>query len=241
CVNCAALPRDLLEAELFGIEQGVATGVASRAGIFEQAHGGTVFLDEIGDMPLETQVKLLRAIQERKIWPVGSEDPIDVDFRLVAATHRNLDAMRRKGEFRDDLFYRIAVLTVELPPLRDRGEDIVRIAERCLPEEFDIDAAASRALLAYQWPGNIRELQNAMEHASFNAPAEVVRLHDLPKEIASVGRRDRVSTRVASLKEMEMRHIRRALEAFNGNKKRSAEALGISRETLYQKIKTYGL
>lgn len=240
--NCALSSPALIESELFGHTKGAFTDASrSRKGKLELAHGGTLLLDEIGDMPLDTQVKLLRVLQERQIWPVGSEEPIPVDIRILAATHRDLDELRRKGQFRDDLYFRIAVLKIEIPPLRDRGEDIVRIGESLLPEEFEIDGPARRAMLAYAWPGNIRELQNAMEHACFNATGDTIRLSDLPEDVSKVGRRDRVETRIASLAEIEARQIRKALEAFSGNKKRTAEVLGISRDTLYQKIKNYGI
>lgn len=238
--NCGLSNPALIESELFGHAKGAFTDAArDHKGKFALADGGTLFLDEIGEMPPETQVKLLRVLQERQVWPVGSEAPVAVDLRLVAATHRDLEQLRDEGQFREDLYYRIAVLTIELPRLADRGDDVLVIARSLLAEEFQFDPAAERALLQYSWPGNVRELQNAVEQASFNARGRRIKLSDLPASVAKEGRRDRVEIPLTTLSEVEERAIRRTLKALGGNKKRTAEMLGISRETLYQKLKLY--
>ncbi|MGE3165282.1 MAG: sigma 54-interacting transcriptional regulator [Planctomycetota bacterium] len=238
--NCSLLNPSMIESELFGHVKGAFTDASrDHKGKFELATGGTLFLDEIGDMPLETQVKILRAIQEKRVEPVGGERSINVDIRLISATHRDLTEMRQQKLFRDDLFYRIAVLTLDLPPLRDRGEDVLAIAGALLPEGMEIEPAAQKALQAYEWPGNVRELQNVMEQASFNCSGRRIRLQDLPEEVAREGRKARLEVPLATISEVEAKHIRKVLKACDGNKKRSAELLGISRETLYQKLKLY--
>lgn len=238
--NCALSSPALIESELFGHAKGAFTDATrDHRGKFVLASGGTLFLDEIGDMPLDTQVKLLRVLQERQVWPVGSEAPVAVDIRLVAATHRDLEQLKSESSFREDLYYRVAVLTIELPRLADRGDDVLLIARSLLPDGMSFDPAAERALLGYRWPGNVRELQNAVEQASFNARSKKIKLGDLPASIAKEGRRDRVEVPLTTLSEVEARTIRRTLRALGGNKKRTAETLGISRETLYQKLKLY--
>ncbi len=240
--NCALSSPQLIESELFGHVKGAFTDAArDHRGKFQLAEGGTLFLDEIGDMPLSTQVKLLRVLQEREVCPVGSEQPVAIDIRLIAATHRDLAQLRKDSLFRDDLYFRIAVLTVDLPPLRERGDDVLEIARALLPEGVVIDAPAAKAMLVYSWPGNVRELQNVVEQACFNANSRRIRLQDLPPEIAKEGRRSRVDVPLSSLSEVEAKHIRKVLKAVDNNKKRAAEILGISRETLYQKIRGYSL
>ena len=240
--NCSMSNPALIENELFGHVKGSYTDAhADTKGKFEQANGGTLFLDEIGDMPLETQVKILRVIQERRVEPIGGQSSVPIDIRIVCATHKDLAAMRKDGSFRDDLFYRLAVLSLELPPLRERGDDILEIAQSFLPEGIELEPSARKGLLGYDWPGNVRELQNVIEQASFNAGDGNIRLQDLPAEVAAEGRRARVEVPLSSLREVEASHIRKVLAAVGGNKKRAAEILGISRETLYQKIKLYEL
>ncbi|MCA8960652.1 MAG: sigma 54-interacting transcriptional regulator, partial [Planctomycetes bacterium] len=240
--NCSLSNPALIESELFGHVRGAFTDAGrDHRGKFQLADGGTLFLDEIGDMPLDTQVRLLRVLQERRVWPVGSEKPVPFDVRLVAATHRDLSRLRKEGQFRDDLYFRIAVLTVEIPPLRERGRDVLEIAASFLPPEVRIESAAERALLAYGWPGNVRELQNAVERACFNAAGRRIRLQDLPADIAKEGRRDPVSIPLATLSETEAKHIRKVLRAVDHNKKRAAEILGIARDTLYQKLRAFGI
>jgi DNA-binding NtrC family response regulator len=188
-------------------------------------------------MPLESQVKILRALQERTIVPVGGEKPIRVDVRIISATHRDLEARQRAGLFREDLRYRLDVIRITLPPLRDRGDDILEIAESLLPEGRTLTDGARRALLAHSWPGNVRELRNAIEQSLFRAQGAAIQRRDLPPAIASAGSRARLETPLGTLEEVERRHIDRVLEATGGNKKQAAEILGIARETLYQKLK----
>lgn len=240
--NCALSSAAMIESDLFGHVRGAFTGAdSSRKGRFQLAQGGTLFLDEIGDMPVDLQAKLLRVLQERQIWPVGSEKALDTDVRLITATHRNLKKLRAAGDFRDDLYYRIAALTIDVPRLSVRGEDVLRIAESFLPEPLKLAEDAEVALLAYSWPGNIRELGNAIEHAVHSRSGDKIRRRDLPREVAREGRQQPLVVKVKSLRDMEAAHIRHALEAVGGNKRRAAELLGISRNTLYLKLNQYGL
>jgi len=229
----------MIDSELFGHVRGSFTdAVRDHKGVFEQANGGTLLLDEIGDMPLESQVKILRAVQERTIVPVGGEKPVKVDVRIISATHRDLEARQKAGLFREDLRYRLDVIRIALPPLRDRGEDILEIAESLLPEGRALSDGARRALLAHRWPGNVRELRNAIEQALFRAEGSTIRRRDFPAGVASAGGRARLETPLGTLEEIERRHIDRVLEATGGNKKQAAEILGIARETLYQKLRS---
>jgi len=238
--HCALSSPSMIDAELFGHVRGAFTeAVRDHKGVFEQAEGGTLLLDEIGDMPLESQVKILRALQERTIVPVGGEKPIRVDVRIISATHRDLEARQRAGLFREDLRYRLDVIRILLPPLRDRGDDILEIAESLLPEGRSLTDGARRALLGHAWPGNVRELRNAIEQSLFRAQGAAIQRRDLPPAIASAGSRARIETPLGTLEEIERRHIARVLEATGGNKKQAAEILGIARETLYQKLKGY--
>ncbi len=257
-INCAALPESLLEAELFGIERGVATGVDARAGTFERASGGTLFLDEIGDMDLGVQARVLRVLQERQVTRVGGRKAVAVDVRLVAATHRDLTQMIAEGRFREDLFYRLKVITVRLPPLRERREDILPLARHFVarfaarhgrPERgFSRDAA--RALLAHAWPGNIRELEHAVEQAVLVAEGEALEAGDLGLDAAEArgvrlelpeGAEDFHQTlaEVQALAERVL--IRRALREAGGNRTHAARALGLARRTLISKLQRYGL
>jgi two-component system NtrC family response regulator len=250
-VNCAALPETLLEPELFGHEKGAFTGaVATRRGRFELAHGGTLFLDEIGDLPLSLQVKLLRVLQEREIERVGSSRPIAVDVRLLAATHRDLEALVREGRFRDDLYYRINVVTVTLPPLRERREDVPRLLDHFLAAYTarngktirGLTAEARDALLRYDYPGNVRELENLVERAVVLTRDEVIGLADLP---LSLSPRERESAEAASLtaavEGLERRMIREALGHADGVQTKAAETLGVSERVLRYKLRKYGL
>jgi transcriptional regulator with GAF, ATPase, and Fis domain len=239
-VNCGAIPESLLESELFGIERGVATGVEARRGKFELADGGTLFLDEIGDMPVALQVKLLRTLQEREVVPVGSQKPVPVDVRLVAATHRDLEAMVRDGHFREDLYYRLKGVEVQLPPLRERREDIPPLV-RTFTERFcrregipvpRFSAEATALLLGHDYPGNVRELQNLIEAAVSLAEGSVeARLLRslLGSPESSPG------PEALDLTTQERRHIRRVLQITRGNKSRAAKILGIDRRTLQRK------
>ena len=250
-VNCAALPETLLEAELFGHEKGAFTGAhAARQGRFEAAQGGSLFLDEIGDLPLHLQVKLLRVLQEREIERLGSSRPIGVDVRLLAATHRDLEAAVRAGTFRDDLYYRINVVTVTVPPLRARRADIPPLLEHFLARFArdnrkpirGLTAEARDALLRYDYPGNVRELENLIERAIVLTRDDVVGLGDLPlcvraPEVAA----DDPASLPAATEGLERRLIRDALAAAGGVQTHAAEALGISERVLRYKLRKYGL
>ncbi|MGH7561000.1 MAG: sigma 54-interacting transcriptional regulator [Gemmatimonadales bacterium] len=252
-VNCAAIPENLLESELFGHEKGAFTGaVARKIGRFERATGGTLFLDEIGDMSLPLQSKILRAVQEREIERVGGTDPIPVDVRVIAATNRDLKGMIEKGQFREDLYYRLAVVTITLPTLEERGDDLV-VLTACFLAEFGeryqktfagISDRAMEMLRAHDWVGNVRELRNVIERAVLVADCDVLRSDHLPDEWrngarpAPVHRDDPV---ISTLSDMEARHIARVLDHTHGQIGEAARILGVHRNTLARKIKEYGL
>lgn len=265
-VNCAALPSELIESELFGHEKGAFTGAAlRRQGKFEQADGGTLFLDEIGDMSANVQAKLLRALEERRIERLGSNDSIPVDVRIVSATHRPLEQEIANGNFRADLFYRLQVVTIEIPPLRERREDIALLAETfasAASEKFGlpvrpISANALRRLLDYAWPGNVRELKNTMDRAVILAEGQELTAQDLPGEI-STGSQPKIETDSSGesesglrvpftadfredRREFERRYITRCLEHTQGNVTRAAEILGMHRQSLQHKLRQLGL
>jgi DNA-binding NtrC family response regulator len=258
-VNCAAVPETLLESELFGHEKGSFTGaISQRKGRFEQAHKGTLFLDEVGDIPLAMQVKLLRVIQERKIERVGGTEPIAVDVRLIAATHRSLEKMVRDGTFREDLYYRLNVIRIELPPLRDRPEDIPLLATHFAqkyargskPPEFSPEAM--QLLLSYNWPGNVRQLENAVERACVTARDGVILPGHLPPDVArGVGGSGRPSPfnvdlarplpdQLAELTAtFEERYLRKALRKTRGHVGKCAKISGLSRRSITDKIAQY--
>ncbi len=251
-VNCGAISESLLEAELFGHEKGAFTGaIRERPGVFEQAHGGTLFLDEIGDMPLPMQVKLLRAIQERKVTRVGGERALSVDLRLICATHRDLKERVEEGRFREDLFYRINVINLRLPPLRERGDDILWLARRFLAaycrehpgETKRLTPTVEQALLMHTWPGNIRELKNAIERACILSAGDALLLETLfetppPAELLA----DDTAAGLADyLKACERDYIAKALEAHDGQIARTAAHLGISRKNLWERMKRLDL
>ena len=250
-VNCAAIPVELLESLLFGHVRGAFTGaVADRAGSFREAHGGTLFLDEIGDMAPPMQAKLLRALQERVVTPVGGR-PVPVDVRVVAATHRDLQQAVRDGRFREDLYYRLGVVPVTIPPLRERLADIIPLAEHYLalatsgapPKRLAADAAAR--LLSHPWPGNVRELVNAMTRAATLVRRPVVAASDLAFLGAGAEGTASADWLAGSLPDavarLELEMIRRALAATGGNRAAAADRLGIRRQLLYQKLARYGL
>ncbi|MCH2368644.1 MAG: sigma-54 dependent transcriptional regulator [Planctomycetes bacterium] len=241
-VNCGAIPPNLVESELFGYEKGAFTGAdRTTPGKFELANGGTLFLDEIGDMPIDMQVKILRALQERKFYRVGGKAEIEVDIRILSASNRDLKKAIEDGEFREDLYFRLAVVTVEIPPLRDRGDDIIEIAEHFLGQEgegIELSGAAGECLRQYPWPGNIRELRNALEQAAILGDGKQIAPSDLPPEIGKTGR-GKMKFLLKRLAEVEKQYILHALEETGGNKAKTASLLGISRETLYQKIKQF--
>jgi DNA-binding NtrC family response regulator len=254
-LNCAAIPLNLLESELFGYEKGAFTGAHQRVkGKFELAHQGTIFLDEIGDLDLTLQAKLLRVLQEKRVTPLGSEKAIDVDFRLITATNKNLSDEVKKGHFREDLFFRLNVIGIEVPALRKRKEDIPLLCQHFLEvysKRFGkvvtgISSAAIEALEAYDYPGNVRELQNLIERAVALSTDHIVQLSDLPGEITGVSNykasRELVPVYVGErLDEVERRLIEATLAYCGGNRRRTANLLGLSERHLYNKIKEYGL
>ena len=250
-INCGALPEPLLESEIFGHVKGAFTGAgANKKGLFEEAHGGTLFLDEIGEMTPGLQVKLLRALQSGEVRPVGSTQFITVDARVVAATNRDLEPMIRQGSFREDLFYRLNVIPIVLPPLRDRREDIPLLAEHFLARfaqrqgrVLRLSAGATERLLRYAWPGNVRELENAMERLAILARDETIEPADLPAHVGAglaLGAAPGLAAE-QTLAEAERAHIIQILERYGWNHSRAAEALGIGRTTLWRKLKDYGI
>lgn len=264
-VNCAALPSELIESELFGHEKGAFTGAAGqRKGKFEQANGGTLFLDEIGDMSSNVQAKLLRALEERRIERLGGNESIPVDVRIVSATHRPLEQEIAAGHFRADLFYRLRVLTIDIPPLRERREDIPQLAEtftQAAAERYNlplrqVGQSALRKLVDYDWPGNVRELKNTIDRAAIMAEGEELRSEDLPDEIMPGVQKAKDKDEQASgdglrvpftadfredRREFERRYISRCLEHTQGNVTKAAEILGMHRQSLQHKLRQLGL
>ncbi len=249
-VNCAALPENLLESELFGHEKGAFTGAAiARKGRFELADGGSLFLDEIGDLPAHLQVKLLRVLQEREFERVGSSRPIGVDVRVLAATHRDLEALMRASRFRDDLYYRINVVTIALPPLRERREDIPLLVDhflRTFGEKNDktirgLSRDAREVLLRYDYPGNVRELENVIERAVVLTRDDVIDLRDLPLSLAELEGNMEEGKLTTAVEGLERRMIHEALAEAGGVQTRAAEILGVSERVLRYKLKKYGL
>ena len=252
-VNCAALHENLLESELFGHERGAFTGAErQRKGRFEQAHRGTLFLDEIGDMSLQTQAKILRVIQEGEFERLGSSQSVKVDVRLVAATHKNLQQMVEEGSFRQDLFFRLSVVPIELPPLRERPEDIPALADYFLKKyavknRKDIRGFHPQTLMLlgrYDWPGNIRELENTVERAVILCLGEQITPRELPPHLLPVDMEpdlEESNRQGFTLRDMEREAIRTILTQTGGNRSKTARILGIARQTLLNKIKEYGL
>jgi two-component system response regulator HydG len=254
-VNCAAMPEALLESELFGHEKGAFTDArARREGLLVSAAGGTLLLDEVGDMPLVLQAKLLRALQERKFRAIGSSHEVSFDARVIASTNKDMEAAVEQGRFREDLYYRINVIHLELPPLRARSGDVLLLAQSFLGEIAVRNAKAvsgftSRAaerLLVYDWPGNVRELRNCVERAVTLTRSELVDLDDLPQKVREYNSAHVVvvgddPTEIISLEEVEKRYILRVVEACRGNKSKAARALGIGRKTLYRRLESFGV
>jgi len=255
-VNCAAIPENLLESELFGYEEGAFTGAkkGGKMGKFELSHGGTIFLDEVGDMSLNMQAKLLRVLQEREIERVGGNETIKLNLRVVAATNRDLDAMMNEGTFRRDLYYRLNIISLFLPPLRERKDDILALAEYYLDkysQQFDnptpsLSPVTLTLLQNYDWPGNVRELQNVLEHALIISGGTSIEPQHLPAHLL----KDRKSLRVVQEKhsgmkdaigKMESELIATALRNSKGNRTQAMQALGISRRAFYDKLKRYNL
>ena len=250
-VNCGAVPETLLESELFGYVRGAFTGASlNKLGLFEEASGGTLFLDEIAEMPAALQVKLLRALQSGEIRRLGATQASTIDVRVIAATHGDLTALMSQGSFREDLFYRLNVIQVVLPPLRDRREDIPALAEHFLGRSVTklgrslrLSAGALERLLRYPWPGNVRELENAIQRAAILARGETVEPDDLPPHVAAglqLGPSPALPRQI-TLAEAERVHILQTLERFGRNHSGAAEALGIGRTTLWRKLKEYGI
>ena len=248
-INCAALTETLLESELFGHVRGAFTGaVRDKAGLFEVAGSGTIFLDEIGEIAPTVQAKLLRALQEREIRRVGAERSIRINARVVAATNRDLRAAVEARTFREDLYFRLGAFNITVPPLRDRREDIpplvhhflIRAAARTKKDVTTVSADAMSALMHYRWPGNVRELEHAVERAVILANGPTIRVRELPPEVTQKSR-TRPGDDTLDLQEQERVMIERALEKFQGNRKKAAEALKISTVTLWRKMKQYGL
>ena len=249
-VNCAAMPEHLLESELFGHARGAFTDArSSRAGLFVQAGGGTLFLDEIGEMPLGLQPKLLRALQERTVRPVGSDVEVAVDVRLIAATNRDLEAAVEERRFREDLFFRINVIPIEVPALRRRGNDVLLLAQHFVrtfatqsaKPITGITNAAAAKLLAYAWPGNVRELRNSIERAVALTRFEQLTVEDLPERVQTYRQSEIVIAaedpgELPPLEEVERRYILRVLDSVGGNKALAARILGLDRKTLYRRL-----
>jgi DNA-binding NtrC family response regulator len=246
-VNCAAMPRELMESELFGYEKGAFTGaLARRIGRFEEVAGGTIFLDEIGEMELSLQAKLLRVLEEREIERLGSNKKIKVDFRLLSSTNRDLQKEVQNGQFREDLYYRINIVQINLPPLRDRTDDIPFlvsefIREFCARENkvIEVSDEAMKMLMNYDWPGNIRQLKNVIERAVVFAKKGSIGVRDLPEEFAHLRCRQSRGEKMRSLKELEILHIKNVLRDCQGNKSKTAKMLGISRKALYKRFKEF--
>ncbi len=253
-INCSAVPENLLESELFGHVRGAFTDArAARTGLCVQANGGTLLLDEIGDMPLGLQPKLLRALQERTVRPIGGDEEVPFDVRVIATTNRDLRSLVDEGRFREDLFFRVNVIHVEMPPLRARGGDVLLLAQRFLETQTaragkrvtGISPAAAAKLIAYNWPGNVRELQNCIERAIALTRYEEITVDDLPETVRAytpshvlVASDD--PSELVPLAEVERRYTLRVMEAVGGNKTLAARVLGITRKTLYRKLEEYG-
>jgi two-component system response regulator HydG len=247
-VNVAALPGDLLESELFGHARGAFTGATvAKAGLFHEAHGGTLFLDEVAEMPLPLQAKLLRAVQDGEVRRVGETRPFRVDVRIICATHQDLTRCVAERRFREDLYYRLKVFTLVVPPLRARREDVLPLAHLFLTQEKHASgrftARAEQALRAYRWPGNVRELQNACKHGAALSPARDVDLEHLPQELSDprAAASSAHDGALRPLAEVEREHVLRVLEACGGRQGEAARILGIGRTSLWRKLHDYGL
>ncbi len=247
-VNCAALPETLLEAELFGHEKGAFTDARYRKmGLFQMADKGTIFLDEISDMSLRMQAKILRVIQERSFYPLGSTEPVRVDVRILAATNKDLENMMKEGTFREDLYYRLNVVYIHVPPLRERKEDIPLLAQYFLTKYNSlhgkrvkgISPQVTDQLCRYRWPGNVRELENVMERATILSDGKVILPENLPSHLQPALSSEKPSP--SSIEEAEKKLILDALQATRGNQSKASQLLGIHRNTLRRKLKKYGL
>lgn len=250
-VDCGSLVPTLIESELFGYEKGAFTGaVKARPGLFQTANGGTIFLDEIGELPQEMQAKLLRVLQEKEVRPVGTNTPVKVDVRVIAATNRDLEAEYQAGRFRKDLYFRLNVVTIHLPALRERKSDI-HLLVQCFLDRFapkkhiHVAPAAMRCLLQYEWPGNVRELENCIERAIALGNHEIIDVHDLPPAIQRAAQSEQSEAQPAlsatDLEDLERMTIERVFQQVKGDKVKAGKMLGISRATLYRKLKRYGI
>jgi two-component system, NtrC family, response regulator HydG len=252
-VNCSALSESLLESELFGHVKGAFTGAdRDRMGRFQAAHGGTIFLDEVGDIPLKVQLKLLRVLQERSFERVGDSKTFQVDVRVIAATHRNLKEMVRQGEFREDLYYRLKVMEIHLPPLRERRDDIplltghfLNLLNQTYGKNIEgVSQEVLKKLLDYPWPGNVRELQHALEHGFVLVSGPTLTLGDIPAEIAKYSPESARAPEAASplkIAALQAQDVLNALTRAGWNKAKAARLLGVSRPTLYHLIQTYDI
>jgi transcriptional regulator with PAS, ATPase and Fis domain len=249
-VNCAALPRELIESELFGSVKGAFTGAqADREGLFRQAEGGTLLLDELAEMPVDTQTKLLRVLQEKEVRPVGGRTSYKTNVRIIASTNIEVEVAIRAGKLREDLYYRISAITLHLPPLRERREDIVPLATSFL-KRFAAQAgrtmtgftpAAQEKIRRYDWPGNVRQLQNEIQRALLMTDNQIIDVADLSIQDAAAGEAPAEETDLTLLEGMERNTIVQMLKETNGNKLETAKRLGIGRQTLYNKIKAYNI
>jgi DNA-binding NtrC family response regulator len=251
-VNCAAIPEHLIESELFGHVKGAFTGaVKDREGKFESAGGGTLFLDEIGDLRVDLQAKILRVLQERQVDRVGGNRPVDLDVRVIAATNKDVERAVKEGTFREDLYYRLSVITLHIPPLRERRDDIPLLVNHFLKKfnagmDIEIDAEALSVIRAYGWPGNVRELENVIERASVLRQGNSIAIAELPEKLKK-GKRDvgdiilNLPEEGLSLEELEKNLIVKALDRHKGNQTHAAEYLGITRPTLIYRMEKYGI
>lgn len=241
-INCGAIPENMIESELFGYEKGAFTGAYGRKmGLLEIANNGTLFLDEIGDMPLQLQVKLLRVIETESFFRLGGTRELKVDLRIINATNKDLKAAIEKGTFRHDLFYRLSTLIIQIPPLRERREDIVLLTEHFIHinpyfKGKKFSKKALDVLLSYSWPGNVRELHNVVQRTLLLSKSDVIDCDDLPSDLVG-----KSVTSGSRLEDMEKNHILRVLKGAGGQRKKAAEALGISQKTLYRKLLSYGV
>jgi two-component system nitrogen regulation response regulator NtrX len=253
-VNCAAIPRDLIESELFGYEKGAFTGAdRGKKGRFDLAHGGTLFLDEIADMSLDAQAKILRILQEKKFQRVGGTDTIEVDVRVIAATNKNLEVEIREGRFREDLFYRLNVIPFQVPPLRERREDIPglvvhfgdQIASQGGHRRKVLSEVAMNGLKGHHWPGNVRELRNFVERLYILTPGDLIEDHDLRfaglVDTSATGEDCLLPTFREARAQFEKEFLLKKISEYNGNISKTAEAIGLERSYLHRKIKSYGI
>ncbi len=249
-INCSAIPEALLESQLFGHRRGAFTDAREdRRGLFQEADGGTLLLDEIGDMAPALQAKLLRVLQEKEVHPVGAPAPVPVDVRVVAATHRDLDALCADGRFRRDLYYRLNVISIRIPPLRERPDDLLPLVAHFLAKhgrrlnrkDASVSLEAMELFRRHAWPGNVRELENAIERALVLGTDTVIHIEDLPDDLRRGLRGAPGPEHVRLLADMEREQIDRALKAAGGNKAAAARLLGLDRKTLYRKLELYGI